>query len=71
MERIPSLRNIKEADAKIFKVKLWRPKKDKFGRKTQNFKDYINPEVSATEMKMRIFDPMNHICAACKRCVTA
>jgi hypothetical protein len=81
MEKIPSLRHVD--DAKINKLnsmirergktplKVWRPKKDKFGNKIQNFKDYINPEVSAAEMRMRIFDPLNFICNSCKRCVTA
>lgn len=71
MERIPSLRNISEADAKVFKVKLWRPKKDRFGNKIQNFKDYYQPWVSAAEMKMRLFTPLHPDCQKCKRCVTA
>lgn len=77
MERIPSLRNIKEEDAAalakntgMLKVKLWRPKKDRFGNKQQNFKDYVQPWVSAAEMRMRLWNPMNPICAQCKRCVT-
>ena len=78
MERIPSLRNIKEKDAialakntGMLRVKLWRPKKDKFGNKIQNFKDYYQPEVSPAEMRMRVFDPLSTICQKCKRCVTA
>ncbi len=71
MERKPSLKNIKEADAKKLGIDLWQPKKDKFGRKIQDFKNYINPWVSAAEMKMRLWSPTNHICNACKRCVTA
>ena len=78
MERIPSLRNIKEADAialskntGMYRVKLWRPKKDRFGNKIQNFKDYYQPEVSATEMKMKVFNPLDPICNKCRRCITA
>lgn len=78
MERIPSLKNIKEADAialakhtGIKRVKLWRPKKDRFGRLIQNFKDYYQPLVSPAEMKMKIFNPFDQICNQCKRCVTA
>jgi hypothetical protein len=81
MEKLPSLRNVD--DAKIKKLndimrergkpplKVYRPKKDKFGRNMQNFADYIQPEVSPAEMRMRVFNPTNQICDKCKRCVTA
>jgi hypothetical protein len=68
MERIPSLKNIKEADGKALGINLWRPKKDRNGNKIQNFADYYQPEVSATEMRLRLYDPSNPICARCKRC---
>lgn len=71
MERIPSLKNIKPADAKIFKLNLWRKKKDSKGQYIQNFKDYIQPEILATEARLRIFQPHSHICSKCKKCVTA
>lgn len=71
MERIPSLKNIKVSDAKIFKLNLWRKKRDSKGNYIQNFKDYIQPEVSAAEMRMRLFDPQHPDCMKCKRCVTA
>lgn len=71
MERIPSLKNISEANARALKLQLWRPKKDKWGRKILNEPDYFQPEVSAAEMKMRLWNPTNPICQQCKRCVTA
>jgi hypothetical protein len=71
MERIPSLKNISEANAKALKLQLWRPKKDRFGRKILNEKDYIQPEVSASEMKMRLWNPTHPMCQRCKACVTA
>ena len=71
MERKPSLKNIKEADAKKFGIDVWRPKKDKFGNKIQDFNNYYQPDVSAAEMKLRLWNPINPICNACKRCVTA
>ncbi len=70
MERIPSLKNIKPSDAKIFGLNLWRKKKDKNGQYIQNFKDYVQPEVSPTEMRMRVWEPSHEICMGCKRCVT-
>ena len=69
MERIPSLKNIKEADAKIFGLKLWRRKKDKNGVPIQNFKSYFQPEVSAGWLKQNIYLKDNPICLQCKRCV--
>lgn len=71
MERIPSLKNIKESDAKIFKLNLWRKKKGRDGQYIQNFKDYYQPEVYASEMKLRLFDPLHPDCVRCKRCVNA
>lgn len=71
MERIPSLKNIKEGDARRLGITLWRPKKDAFGNKIQDFKNYFQPEVSPSEMRMRLFTPTHPICASCKRCVTA
>lgn len=72
MERIPSLKNIKESDAKIFGVKLWKRKRDpRTGQFIQNFKDYIQPDVSASFARESIFNPLDPICNKCKRCVTA
>lgn len=72
MERIPSLKNIKESDAKIFGVKLWRRKKHPLtGQFIQNFKDYYQPDVSPNFAKESIFNPIDPICTKCKRCVTA
>jgi hypothetical protein len=70
MERIPSLKNIKEGDARRLGITLWRPKKDRFGEKIQNFKDYLQPEVSASEIRERIYSSTHPICATCRRCVT-
>lgn len=78
MEKIPALKNIKEADAKIFKLKLWKRKHDKFGRPIQNFKDYYQPEISAGWAYENIYKRTPHdpnlkehqICMQCKRCIT-
>lgn len=70
MERIPALKNIKEADAKIFGLNLWRKKKDARGNYIQNFKDYYQPEISAGFAKEQIYLPFDPICMKCKRCVT-
>lgn len=81
LEKIPSLAHVD--DRKIKKLndimrergkpplKAYRPKKDRFGNNIQNFKDYIQPEVSASEVRMRLFNPLHPDCAKCKRCVTA
>lgn len=73
MERIPSLKNIKESDAKIFKLNLWRKKKDRFGRPipNNNPKDFYQPEISAAEAKLRIYQPYSPICNKCRGCITA
>ena len=70
MERKPTLKNIKVADCWKFGVDPFRPKIVN-GRKVQNFKDYYQPDVSAAEMKLRLWNPLNPICNQCKRCVTA
>lgn len=77
MERIPALKNIKEADAIAltktnpnWKLRLWRPKKDRFGNKILNEKDYYHPEISAAMAKERIYQPFNIICNKCRRCLT-
>ena len=69
MERIPSLKNIKEGDARIFGIKLYRAKRDKYGRKIPNWDNYYHPEISAAEARERIFDPKSIICNNCKACV--
>ena len=71
MERNPRLKNISEANAKIFKINLWRKKRDRFGNPIQNFKDMIQPDISAAEARLRIYDKTNPICNGCRRCVTA
>lgn len=73
MERIPSLKNIKESDAKIFKLNLWRKKKDRYGRPlpNRNPKDFVCPEILATEAKLRIYSPLHPICNSCRKCITA
>lgn len=68
MERIPRLRFLKEADAKIFGVRIWQKKKDRFGRPIQNFGDYYQPEVSASFARETIYQPQHPICAQCRRC---
>lgn len=77
MERIPALKNIKEADAVAlnkanpsFKLRLWQPKKDRFGNKILNQKDYYQPDISAAMAKEQIYQPLNPICNKCRRCVT-
>ncbi len=77
MERIPALRNIKEADAKAltkynptFKLRLWQAKKDRFGNKIKNPADYYQPEISSSMAKDQIYSAFNPICNKCRRCVT-
>lgn len=70
MERKPSLKNIKVEDCKKFGINPFRPKLVN-GQKVQNFKDYYQPEVSAAEMKLRLYNPLHPICDKCRRCVTA
>lgn len=77
MERIPALRNIKEADAKAlakynptFKLRLWQAKKDRYGNKIKNPADYYQPEVSAAFLKETVYDYINPICQKCRRCQT-
>lgn len=69
MERIPALKNIKPADAKILGIRLWRRKKDRFGRWIQNFASFEQPEVSAAYARETIYDKTNPICAKCRRCL--
>lgn len=71
MERNPRLKNISEANAKALGLMIWRRKRDADGNWIQNFKDYLQPPISAAEVKLRIYDPNNFICNQCKRCVTA
>ena len=68
MERIPALKNIKEADARTLKISLYRKKKDVYGRYMQNFKDYYQPLVSRSYCREFIYTPTNMICAKCRRC---
>lgn len=75
MERIPALKNIKEADVVAltktnpnWKIKLWQPKKDKYGNKILNYKDYYQPEISAAFAVETIYDGSNYICKQCRRC---
>jgi len=70
MERNPKLKNISVANAKSLGIILWRRKRDKFGRWIQNFKDYHQPDISAAEARLRIYDKNNPICAGCRRCVS-
>ncbi len=71
MERIPALKNISVGNARALGIKLWRRKRDKFGKWIQNFADYYQPDITAAEARMRIYNPSDPICAGCKRCVTA
>lgn len=68
MERIPALKNIKESDAKIFGVKLFRRKKDLFGRPIVNWKDYYYPLIAASYAKEQIYNNTHPICRQCQRC---
>lgn len=71
MERSPRLKNISVANAKALGIKLWRRKRDANGNWIQNFKDYHQPDISAAEARLRIYNKMNPICNKCRRCVTA
>lgn len=71
MERNPRLKNISIANAKALGIHIWRRKRDKFGNWIQNFKDYLQPDISAAEARLRIYNKTNPICAGCRRCVTA
>lgn len=70
MERIPALKNISEGNARVLKLKLWRRKRNRFGQWIQNFKDYFQPNISAAECRLRIYNSTNSICAKCRRCIT-
>lgn len=70
MERKPSLKNIKEADAKRLGINLYRRKKDRFGRPEYNWKDYYQPEVYASFARENIYRKDNPICLKCRRCWT-
>ena len=71
MERIPALKNISEANGKALGVNLWRRKRDANGQWIQNFKDYLQPPISAAEARFRIYNSENSICDNCRRCITA
>ena len=70
LERIPALKAFRENDPDIkrMKVKLWRPKKDRFGNKIQDFRSYYQPELPAELARETIYDPLNPICNQCKKC---
>lgn len=75
MERIPALKNIKEADALAlvktnpqWRIRLWRNKLGKNGRPILNEKDYYQPEISAAFARETIYELHNPICQKCLRC---
>lgn len=70
MEINPMFKFLKDADAKIFGIKKYRRKKDRFGNFIQNFKDYYQPEISAELARTQIYEKDNQICNKCRRCVT-
>lgn len=74
-ERIPELRNIKEADAIAlakanpqWRLRLWRNKIGKNGRPILNEKDYYQPEISAAFASETIYEAHSPICQQCRRC---
>lgn len=69
LERNPLFKNISEADAKRAGVTVWRNKKDAWGRPITNFDNYIQPEISASLVREKIYSPDNPICAKCHRCL--
>lgn len=69
MERIPALKNIKESDAKIFGIKLWKPKLDADGNKIYNRQSYYQPEISANFAKEFVYHSTDKTCMVCKRCL--
>ena len=69
MERNPMFKNVSEANAKSLKINIWRPKVDIYGMKIQNFKDYFQPEISASLARETIYQFDNPICNKCRRCL--
>ena len=69
MERDPSLINIKEADAKVLGVRLWRRKKDAMGQWIINKDSYFQPEMSAAHIRETVYDSTVKMCQVCRRCV--
>lgn len=69
MEIDPLLKNISR-DAEIsFGVTKWRPKRDKFGNKIINFRNFYQPEIYGSFAIHQVYDPKNIICMKCnKRC---
>lgn len=70
MERDPRFLNIKEADAKIFKLNIWRKKKDRFGRPIQNWSDYYQPPMSQGFLRENVYRVDSPFCQKCRKCVT-
>lgn len=71
MERNPKLKNISVSNAKSLGIQLWRRKRDRNGQWIQNFKDYLQPDISAAECRLRVYQATNPICNACRKCITA
>jgi hypothetical protein len=58
-----------DADIKRFGLRRWKYKRDKFGNKIPDFRNHYQPEISAAFALEAIYDPVNPICARCKRCM--
>jgi hypothetical protein len=73
IEPNPHFKNsrLTESDCKRFGIKMWRYKKDRYGNKIQDFRNFYQPEITAAYAIEHIYDPLNPICKMqCKgRCL--
>ena len=61
----PALKNISDEDLKRFKLSRFKPKRDRFGQKIQDWNSYYQPEMSAAFIIEHAYDPLSPICKQC------
>lgn len=69
LEPDPKFKFLSDADAKRFKIRKYRAKRDRFGRKIQDFRSYFQEEISAGMALENIYNPQHPDCIKCKRCL--
>lgn len=68
IEPNPIMKNFSADTCKRFGLKKWKYKRDRTGQKIPNFKNHIQPYISALYAKERIYSPGHPVCLKCRRC---
>jgi hypothetical protein len=68
IEPDPMAKNFTKDMLRVFKLRNWKYKRDKYGNKIPNFRNHYQPEISALYAKERIYSPGHPVCQKCRRC---